>query len=193
MKRLFILALSLILSSMFCLSTSGAGAGITYNFDEVKVTYAAEFIASPVSAEDNKWFTELAGGKDKPLTILYGVVSLKTTENNSEMTEEFIKISGVNGSERFLLNSWSKRDGYEKSLLWSAKKLEGNTVVKDFSQPIKSVTLKKNNDINQKITSIELFFSDNGNLAQEEFGMETTPKINVYNADMASLNSFVKK
>lgn len=161
--------------------------GITYEFDEVEVDFAAEFNALPVSVQADNWFTDIAGGVEKPLRILYGRVELKSQAGAGVVNEEFIKISGENGSERFLLNSmttgWYDPGLYKqlmdiKSFFWSAKKLEGSTVVKDFTPPIKSVTLKKNFDENQNLTFIELYFSNDGS--------EDGPYI--YQADMTTLN-----
>ena len=125
---------------------------VTYPFEEVEVLYAAEFQVTPVAVEENKWFSDIAGGKDKPLQILYGIVRLK--KKGSHIQEVYIKISGENGLERFLHNSMSFNESYDKTLFWSGKKLEGANVVKDYSKPLKAVTLKKSFDENQQITSM---------------------------------------
>ena len=163
---------------------------ITYTFNDVEVLYAAEFQVTPVAVEENNWFTEIAGGKDKPLQILYGIVKLKTN-GYGDMKEVFIKISGENGSERFLHNSMSFRESYDKTLFWSGKKLDGTTIIKDYSQPLKAVTLKKNFDTNQKITSIDLYFAKEGDGGSfnNEFWAEQDPIVNVYKADMSTLNT----
>lgn len=88
------------------------------------------------------WPNELVGGKGKHITVLYGVVNLKRGGKTTTQ-EEFIKVAGENGSERFLLNS-GRYDYYEgtsklrsaKSLFWSAKKLVDNSVIKDFTVPL---------------------------------------------------------
>lgn len=171
---------------------------LTYDFDQVQVDFAAEFIVSPVSVEGNNWFTEIAGGTDKPLTILYGKVELIKTGYHITTPDEFIKISGENGSQRFLANSMTtgwydeaqgtyKSLQYIKTLFWSAKKLIGNTVIKDPNPPVYSVILKKYFDENQKLTSITLFFSDEGNQANAQFWLPIDPGENVYQADMSTL------
>lgn len=196
MRRFNLMFISLILC-MFLTIPASAGDGVTYNLDSIKVTYAAEFTALPQSAEGSNWFTNLAGGTDKPLQILYGVVELNFEGSGQGITEEYIKITGINGSESFLANSMTTGwyDGgntkleYRKTFFWSAKKLEGNTVVKDFSGPIKSVTLKKNFDRDQNLVSINLYFSGDGEKANQEFWLSTDPEINVYAADLKTLNS----
>ncbi len=172
--------------------------GLKYEFDEVEVVFAAEFTAKPVSAEANNWFTDIAGGPDKPLHILYGKVKLKSFKNPGFISEEFIKISGANGSERLLHNStttgWygdstNRKLKYLKSLLWSAKRLDGTTIVKDFTPPIKSVTFKKNFDEAQNLISIDLFFATEyeSGKPHTEFRSPVDPTINSYRADMTSL------
>lgn len=174
---------------------------IKYNFDDIEVIYAGEYTAVPVFPGEEGWFTELAGGADRPLQILYGIVLLKTIYTDGEetresvTTEEFIKISGPNGSQRFLLNSGSYEwwDGESapklkcaRSFFWSAKQLEGNTVVKDFSPPIHSVTLKRTFDEKQNLTGVELYFSSDGEQASQDFWWDTNPGKNVYVVDLAA-------
>ena len=188
MRRLSALVLCLFLFGIFGISTS-AGESATYDFDEVNVIYAAEFQALSVSAQPGQWFTDIAGGADQPLTILYGIVSLKTLNPYGEITEEFIKITGKNGSERFLLNSFSRQGSQTQSFFWSAKKLEGNTVIKDFTPPIKSVTLQKTYGPDRNLASIELSFSSEGDKTANEFWTGTLPQANLYHADMATLHT----
>lgn len=189
LKKVIIFISCLAVSLAFSFS-SNAKTGATYYFDSVEVLYAAEFKVTPATVEENKWFTEIAGGKDKPLEILYGIVSLKTTGYGDTM-EAFIKITGENGSESFLHNGGSYYEGFDKTLFWSGKKLEGTSVVKDYSQPLKAVTLKKIFDENNNITSMELHFANEGsaNEIDNQIGRESDPTINVYKADMTTLNT----
>ncbi len=164
--------------------------------DEVQVNVIAEFTVNPISVEGNNWFTDIAGGLDKPLKIIYGKLKLIKMGSQVTIDHDFIKISGENGSQRFLVNSggtgWYdegtyKKLKYLKLLFWSAKRLEGNTLVKDFSLPIYSVVLKKNFDENQKLTSIDVFFSSEGQKSNEQFWSGVDPVTNVYQADMSTL------
>ncbi len=166
-----------------------------YNFDEAEITVIAEFKATPVSIEDSNWVTSIAGGTDKTLNITYGTVELKR-QKYAELTEQFIKISGENGSVRFLANSettgWYDEGNYTKlrfikTQFWSAKTLEGNTVVKDFNPPVKSVILKKNFDENQHLTSINVYFSNEGDSDSQVSWYLTDPITNKYQADMTTL------
>lgn len=150
-----------------------------YEFDEVNVVYAAEFTAKPINVNPNNWLVQIAGGTDKTISVLYGIVELKKS-GKTELTEEFIRVEGEGGFERFLLNSWSshlenqikfpvtgeslyeidtsslkeagdqnikvvsvdnKFSGDTQSFFWSAKKIVDTNIVKDFTPPIKSVSL----------------------------------------------------
>jgi len=170
-----------------------AAEGIKYDFDDVEVKYAAEFTAKPVSVDPNNWVVQIAGGVDKPITVLYGVVNLKKG-GEIQLSEEFIKVGGEGGSERFLLNS-AAYDYYEgtsnykdiKSFFWSAKKLVDNSVVKDFTPPIKSITFYRKFNEAQQMYSIVLSFSNDGEQAGAEF-WSSIPTQNLYQADTNTLN-----
>ena len=170
-----------------------AAESIRYDFDDVEVKYAAEFTAKPVSVEANNWIVQIAGGIDQPITVLYGVVNLKRG-GEIQLSEEFIKVSGQNGSERFLLNS-AAYDYYEgtsnykniKSFFWSAKKLVDNSVVKDFTPPIKSIMFYRKFDESQQISSIMLSFSNDGEQASAEF-WSSVPTENLYEGVISTLN-----
>jgi hypothetical protein len=170
MKKIYLVGLSFILCLALTLTVS-AYDGITYNFDEVEVLFAAEFTAVPQSAQADQWFTDIAGGTDKPVEILYGIVKLKENNGEGNIIEEFIKITGENGSERFLSNSmsneWSNGGNgskleSNKTLFWSGKQLEDTSVVKDYSKPLKSVILKKSFDSDENLISIDIYFINEG-------------------------------
>ncbi len=152
-----------------------AQEGVKYEFDEVEVKYAAEFTATPVSVGADNWIVGIAGGIDKPIKVLYGVVNL-LEDGEIQMSEEFIKVSGEGGSERFLLNS-AAFDYYEgggnyrqiKSFFWSAKKLIDSTVVKDFTLPIWSISFFRKFNQDQEATSLILYFSNDGQQAGQDF------------------------
>ena len=188
--------LSLIFVITLALITVGvvfAAESIKYDFDDVEVKYAAEFTAKPTSVDPNNWIVQIAGGVDKPITVLYGVVSLKKG-GETQLSEEFIKVDGAGGSERFLLNS-AAYDYYEgtsnykdiKSFFWSAKKLVDNSVVKDFTPPIKSITFYRKFNESQQMYSIVLSFSNDGEQASSEF-WSSVPTQNLYEADTNTLN-----
>ncbi len=188
--------LSLIIIGLVSLVTVGvvfAAESIRYDFDDVEVRYAAEFTAKPVSVDPNNWIVQIAGGVDQPITVLYGVVNLKKG-GETQLSEEFIKVGGAGGSERFLLNS-AAYDYYEgtsnykdvKSFFWSAKKLVDNSVVKDFTPPIKSITFYRKFNESQQMTSIMLSFSNDGEQASAEF-WSSVPTQNLYEADINTLN-----
>lgn len=188
--------ISLITIAALTLITIGvvfAAESIKYDFDDVEVKYAAEFTAKPVSVDSDNWIVQIAGGVDKPITVLYGVVNLKKG-GETQISEEFIKVSGEGGSERFLVNSM-RYDYYEGannykeivSLFWSAKKLIDSSVVKDFTLPINSTTLSRKFNEDQTLYSIVLSFaSGNKEEAGEDF--QSGLSKNVYEADITTLN-----
>ena len=139
---------------------------IKYDYDDIEVRYAAEFTANPQTEyfQANNWIVSIAGGIGKPIQVVYGIVDLKKN-GETQLSEEFIKVSGEGGSERFLINSASyeyySEGNYKNilSLFWSAKKLIDNTVVKDFTPPIKSIVLAREFDESQNLKTIALSFS----------------------------------
>ncbi|MGO4106356.1 S-layer homology domain-containing protein [Paenibacillus sp. YAF4_2] len=159
-KFVFAVLLSVIMLIQFA-QVSAADGEIKYDFDRIEVVYAAEFAVYPRYAVADHWLTTIAGGTDKPVQILYGIVHLFTGDQYIE--EQFIRMSGEGGSERFLSNSISNEFD-EPSMLkkqtsiqfWSGKKLDGSTVVKDFNEPMKSVTLVQSFDPQGMLTEYQL-------------------------------------
>src|SRR5437016_3235731 len=97
-------------------TTLYAQGEIKYDFDEVKVLYAAEFNVFPIepSKVQSKTVTDAVydnvtksvyGVERKPIKILYGVVSLNN--NGQGFTEEFIKVSDGTYFARGLSNTGS--------------------------------------------------------------------------------------
>jgi len=191
MKKLSFITIGVV--SLIIAGVVFAAESIKYDFDDVEVKYAAEFTAKPISIDPNNWIVQIAGGVDKPITVLYGVVNLKKG-GEIQLSEEFIKVGGEGGSERFLLNSASY-DYYEgtsnykdiKSFFWSAKKLVDNSVVKDFTLPIKSITFYRKFNESQQMYSIMLSFSNDGEQASAEF-WSSIPTQNLYEVDTNTLN-----
>ena len=194
---------SLLAVAMFALGAAGivAAQSITYDFDDVEVRYAAEFtampIAKPAAADPENWIVRIAGGTDKPITVLYGVVHLKKGGMlNAGNSDEFIKVSGAGGSERFLVTS-ATYDYYEEttrmhyknlnSFFWSAKKLVGNRVVKDFTPPITSISMHRAFNQSEQLQSIVLSFSNDGQRAGDEF-WTAIPSGNFYEVKISTLN-----
>ncbi len=173
------LILSVFVLSVLMTSMVFAAESITYDFDDVNVLYAAEFTAKPIDGVDSSytWISDMVKGEDsKRITVTYGVVELK---KNGEVlvTEEFIKVHGPDGSKRFLVNSASydyyggtNKFSEIKSFFWSAKKLEGTSVVKNFTKPIYSTCFSRKFDENGNRYSFYLSFSNNG----EEHSQECT-------------------
>ncbi|MEK3885650.1 S-layer homology domain-containing protein [Paenibacillus sp. PL2-23] len=156
---------ALLLAVMLMIPTTQASAAdgqLKYEFDRIEVVYAAEFTVYPQIAIVDSWFTSLAGGPDKPVQILYGIVHLYTGDQYIE--EQFISMTGEGSSERFLSNTLNN-EFYDTSYItkkqtsiefWSGKKLDGHTVVKDLNQPMKEVTLVQSFDPNGTLTGYQL-------------------------------------
>ena len=187
---------------------------LTYEFDSVNVVYAAEFTAGFSSGEEEQWISELAPDNGD-ITVLYGIVNLMDGDQVA-VQEEFIRVDGSAGSERFLVNSgtWDyyQECGAEvcvddegqqkctqqcnntgireiKSHFWSAKKLEGNNVVKDFTEPINSIILYREFDSDGNPTNISLQFIDGAkNIASETFWSGDLSKGELYEADISTLH-----
>lgn len=178
MKKLLLL---LCLVSLLTLSTIVLAAdGIKYDFDQVEVVHAAEFVAKPLN-KDNNWLASLVGGTNKPVQVIYGVVNLKKA-GKTQITEEFIKVSGQNGSERFLLNSLTVDSNRITSSFWSAKKIIGNSVVKDFTPPIRTLVLNRTMDPGKGIQSITFAVFEEGDKAKGD-----TSQYGKYQADLTTL------
>ncbi|MFC4778002.1 hypothetical protein ACFO9Q_14470 [Paenibacillus sp. GCM10023252] len=152
MRKIMTTLLLLALLAIPLHQASAEGEALHYAIDSIEVSYAAEFTLHPTAADPNHWLTALAGGTDKPLSIVYGIVTLKTGSNAFE--EQFIKLTGENGSERFLHNSLSN-EYYDQShqllrtstiQFWSGKQLGSKEVIKDYTKPMKTVHLVKNLD-----------------------------------------------
>lgn len=190
MNKNTLIVLGLI--SMVLLFALALAESIRYDFDEVEVVYAAEFTARSTNVASDNWLAQIAGGTNRPVTVLYGIVNLKKG-GQMQMSEEFIKVSGEAGSERFLLNS-AGYDYYEgtynykdiKSFFWSAKKLVDKSVVKDFTLPIKSITFYRKFGESQNINEMVLSASNEGEKANGDF-WSFIPAENLYTADLTTL------
>ncbi|PKP55555.1 MAG: hypothetical protein CVT89_08120, partial [Candidatus Altiarchaeales archaeon HGW-Altiarchaeales-2] len=169
---------------------------IEYDFDEVNVLYAVQFEASPETNQarsgelkqdewysaNKTWLMNLVTDTNPNITVIFGVVELK---NKGIVTQKegFIKIIGEKGSRRFLANSESisyyeltnnLREVY--SLFWSAKKLEGNKVIKDFTEPIDSVIFRRKCLPSGECTNFYLsFFTGSQNFIMDVFNSENHP------------------
>ena len=190
MKNKFLVG-SLAIIYIFVQSYLVFADAVTYDFDEVNVLYAAEFTAKPLDGVDisNTWIADIVG-EDKKITVLYGVVELKKG-GESFITEEFLKVGGEKGSKRFLHNS-AIYDYYEgtttysqiRSFFWSAKKLEGTSIVKDFTKPIFSASISRKFDESKNLKSFFLSFSNDGEKASQDFWQGESP---MYEADTGSI------
>ncbi|MBP3963814.1 hypothetical protein [Paenibacillus lignilyticus] len=159
-KKMLALLLAMI---MLIPLHSTSAADSKYEFDRIEVVYAAEFTVYPNSVPSDHWLTQLAGGSDKPIQLMYGILHLYSGDRYID--EQFIKMSGEGGSERFLSNSMRK-DYFDSNgallsqssvQFWSGKKLDGTAVVKEMNQPQKSVTLVQAFDPQGNVTGFNFY------------------------------------
>ena len=154
---------------------------VRYDFDRVKAVYGLEFQARPqagVSADS--WIAQLAGGPTEPISVLFGAVYLYKDGQNVGK-EHFLKVEGKNGSRRFLENSMKNTFAQEgdsapstiAQFFWSAKQLEGDSIIKNLTSPIISTTLWRDPNPNGgtmlSVTGLTLDFSNDGNAAADAF------------------------
>lgn len=134
--------------------------------DPIKVKYDFEslnnkpddngvMVFTPVDVYDG-WLFELSGGE----SIEVSTGSIITV--NGDFGERYIDIKGINGSVRFLCNSFSTESdniNNTKTQFWSAKQQVGNSIVKDFNGEIYSAILfeRENN------SKFLLGYTENGN------------------------------
>jgi hypothetical protein len=155
-------------------NNSAAVSGkVKYDFDEIKVLYAAEFIAYPqgstlkvdtVTDSVYNSVNSLVYGESQPIHILYGVVSLGTVGG---MKEEFIRVSEGSWFTRGLSNgfSWDNYgavnsvDKIISTEFVTGKKLENSSVVKDYSEGWKTIKLTRTIDEFQNMKDISIRFN----------------------------------
>ncbi|MFH1106687.1 MAG: hypothetical protein V1787_02225 [Candidatus Micrarchaeota archaeon] len=138
----FVLVSLAVLAAAFSVPAVAQDAPkITYQFDEVEVLYAARFTVFPTQTSVASWAEEIAA-PGEGITITYGIVILKS-DDKEVGREEWLKAEGSAGSKRLLSNSVSnsfdpelKHIYLSKTQLWSAKKLVGSAIEKDFTEPV---------------------------------------------------------
>lgn len=133
-------------------SVSSPGS-ITYEMKEITVQYAAEFTAYPLSTGKTSVSNSVYASvyEAKPIQVMYGVVKL-TNMNGSTFTEEFIRVSdgthfarGLSNGGGPIYNANSQVRGQDTEFV-TGKKLEGSSVVKDYSAGWKTIRLTRNWD-----------------------------------------------
>jgi len=196
--RLFMIAACLFYG-LFCLSpvsaeekSTGDGSGkLTYEFNEIKVLYAAEFMAYPQeSSLKADTVTSAVYGADQPIHVLYGVVSLGAAGDSKE---EFIRVSEGSDFTRGLSNSFSwdnYGDANAKGRILSTefatgKTLEGSSVVKDYSAGWKIIKLTRTVDYAGEMQDLAISFKWDLAGAADAFFAKLTGT--GYTVDMASL------
>jgi hypothetical protein len=192
------ISICLFIALCMFITTNVSSEGVRYEFAEVEVLYGAEFTAVTKSIDGENWLVQLAGGNEKKIDVLYGVVNLIGLGS-----DVFIKVTGENGSRRFLRNSASFEYNQDSSKItqiklffWSAKTIVDNEVVKNFQAPIEGIFIVQNFNEEGKISDMKIIASSG---TKEElvglemnvfnsFSEEIFEEINVFEADMSTLN-----
>lgn len=146
-------------------SVSVPGA-IKYEMKEVTVQYAAEFTVYPISTTkttvSKSVYEAVYNSEAKPIKVMYGVVKL-TTMTGYSFTEEFIRVSdgtqfarGLSNGGGPIYNTNNQVRGQDTEFV-TGKKLEGSSVVKDYSDGWKTIRLTRSwddygNPMNMAIT-----------------------------------------
>ncbi|MBD0382522.1 hypothetical protein [Paenibacillus sedimenti] len=129
---------------------------IKYEMKAIEVQYAAEFTANPVTSNKKPTvaasvYEAVYNSDPKPIQVMYGVVKL-TNENGSQFTEEFIRVSdgvhsarGLSNGGGPIYNANNQVRGQDTEFV-TGKKLEGSSVVKDYSEGWKTIRLTRNWD-----------------------------------------------
>ncbi|WP_281886376.1 hypothetical protein [Paenibacillus sp. YYML68] len=177
-----------------------ASSKLTYNFSNIQVLYAAEFNAYPAGTSfvpgqsvsvSSSVYGSVYGAVygPQPLRVLYGVVSL---DASTGMQEEFIKVSEGAQSVRGLSNGtgWENYgQGHKHKELSTefvtGKKLEGNSVVKDYSDGWKTIKLTRYIDEYSNLTNMHIQFGWDMRGSHDPFFQRLTETS--YVVDMSSL------
>jgi len=162
---------ALLLYGLFCLtpvsaeekSPADASGKLTYEFNEIHVLYAAEFLAYPETAALKKeTVTDSVYSSSEPLHVLYGVVSLGA---GGDRKEEFIRVGEGSEFTRALSvgGSWDNyATGGEYRVMSTefatGKTLEGTSVVKDYSAGWKTIKLTRTLDYAGQMKGLALSF-----------------------------------
>jgi hypothetical protein len=124
---------------------------------DVEALHAIQFVADPPGAGNRTWLDDLGAGG--PLLVTYGQVQL-LQDGAWVPGEAFLRLSGLGGTRRFLLNSCAiqpEGDGVRaKAEFSSHKRLEAGTVRKDFSEPMAAVLLLRHVDGDGGITGLSV-------------------------------------
>ncbi|SDO73206.1 hypothetical protein SAMN04487897_12097 [Paenibacillus sp. yr247] len=129
--------------------------GISYEMKEITVQYAAEFTAYPLSTAktsvSKSVYEAVYNSEAKPLQVLYGAVKL-TSLTGYTFTEEFIRVSdsthfarGLSNGGSWIYNANNQVRGQDTEFV-TGKKLEGSSVVKDYSDGWKMIRFSRSWD-----------------------------------------------
>ncbi len=164
----------------------GGEQKLAYSFDDVEVLYAAKFTVSETPSTARAWADQIAAPGEE-ITVTYGIVILKNRDSEAEvsqesaatavsqgsMKEEWIKVEGSRGSERMLENALlNEFDSAQQNIVASKtqfsshKKLVGSSIVKDFTQPIRTIYLFRQLSGGELVATYVCFKSDSSDFWQ---------------------------
>jgi hypothetical protein len=120
---------------------------IKYDFDSLdKVNdFDGYYLTAPSNVIEDDWLTQLAGGRENTITFKFGKV---VYNSNAENGEPYIELQGKEGMLTLIANG--ARYEYDDSSnqlkritinFLTGKKLEGNQVVKDYSEGKQKIIL----------------------------------------------------
>jgi hypothetical protein len=140
---------------------------ITYEMKEITVQYAAEFTAYPLTTAKTpvtkSVYESVYNSESMPLQVLYGVVKL-TTMTGYTFTEEFIRVSdgthfarGLSNGGSWFYNANNQVRGQDTEFV-TGKKLEGSSVIKDYSDGWKTIRFSRSWDDYGNPMKLEISF-----------------------------------
>lgn len=175
-------------------------------FDSVNVLYAARIIVDPVSIDtsdiNNTWLINIAGGENKPVEVLYGMVEL--VSGDYSLKQKFIGLGSVGSdksTETFLSEYSSSKTNPDNppfldismTSFLSSKQINGTEIVRDYSGSIKAIKLFNNfSDDGSSLEDVSLssHYFESFSIFQNTFGFCTyssKPTENYWQADMSTL------
>ncbi|MDQ0192465.1 hypothetical protein [Paenibacillus wynnii] len=164
---------------------------VKYDFNEIKVLYAAEFLAYPEAAplKTDTVMSSVYTNLD-PIHVMYGEVTLGT---GGDMKEEFIRVSEGNLFTRGLSNgsSWDNYGAMDtenkiiSTEFVTGKTLKGSSVVKDYSLGWKTIKLTRSMDKLGVMKDMTLYFKWDLMGSSDPFFEKLIGT--VYKADLSSL------
>lgn len=197
-RRPRLLIITLLISLFLVGSVYGNDIMIRYKFRSIEKVQenineifsegnnADYYIGKPVSIVEDDWLTDFAGGREEEIRVNIGKLVYDYNEAN---TEAYIDLKGKNTEITLIANGaqyeyYEGTDKIKRKVIdfLTGKKLEGQEVVKDYSEGKEKIILVI--DFNEDGTSIPrvLFCLKNNNVDH--------PKNNYYNLEFQQRDGY---